>query len=113
MKWLSDFKATYDGWSNSTKIIATGAGLVLLWSTGLFPIVAFAYVAWIAKKWWDEKQSSKAGFQPQVNPSFPAPQPPHSQPVSPSIPMSSPPPVAPPPPPPTHQSRPTIDWDKP
>ena len=113
MKWLTDFKTTYDGWSSSTKLIATGAGLVLLWSTGLFPIVALAYVAWIGKKGWDEKQASKAVYQPQVNPSFPAPMLPHSQPVPPPIPMSSPSPVAPPPPPPAQQARPTIDWDKP
>ena len=63
IKWLNELKNAYKGRSSSTQLIAIGIGLVLLFSTGLFPIFALVYVLWIGKNWWAKRQVQKGdGF---------------------------------------------------
>lgn len=113
MKWLNEFKNAYKGWSRSTQLIAIGIGLVFLFSTGLFPIVALVYVVWIGKNWWDKRQVQKgAGFSsgnlttqlPHSVSEPPITQPTYTE-VSPPAPPRAPSPI--------QQNRPTIDWNKP
>lgn len=118
VKWLNEFKNAYKSWSRSTQLIATGIGLVLLFSTGLFPIFALVYVVWIGKKWWDKRQVQKgAGFSNGNLPTqlpYAQPQPaPATPPVIQPTQTQVPPPVPPQMPLPTQPNRPTIDWKKP
>ena len=115
MKWFDELKNSYNGWSRTTRFIAIGAGVVLLWSTGLFPFIILAYLVWMGKKWWDNRnvQNTPSQFQGTTAPTTPPP--PAGQPiVAPPTSMPQSPPVSPsatPPPPPP--SRPVIDWNKP
>ena len=115
MKWLDDFKNAYNGWSRSTQLIAMGVGLILLFSTGLFPVFALVYVVWIGKNWWDRRQAQKSpgllngNLTPQPPVSPPTAIPPVIQPTQSQVPPSAPPPM----PPASQPNRPTLDWDKP
>jgi len=118
MKWLDDFKNAYNGWSRSTQLIATGIGLVLLWSTGLFPFVALIYVVLMGKKWWDKGQAQQSpgllngNLTPQVPPVSP-PSPTITPPVTQPTQTQVPPPAPPQMPLPPQPNRPNIDWNKP
>ncbi len=118
MKWLDDFKNAYNGWSRSTQLIATGIGLVLLWSTGLFPFVALIYVVLMGKKWWDKRQAQQSpgllngNLTPQVPPVSP-PSPTITPPVTQPTQTQVPPPAPPQMPLPPQPNRPNIDWNKP
>ena len=113
MKWLNELKNAYKGRSRSTQLIAIGIGLVLLFSTGLFPIFALVYVLWIGKHWWAKRQVQKGdGFSNgnlAIQLPYSVPQPPVTQPLQDQV----PPPVPPLMPRTTQPDRPTIDWNKP
>jgi hypothetical protein len=117
MKWLNEFKNAYKGWSRSTQLIAMGVGLVLLFSTGLFPVFALVGAVWIGKNWWDNRQAQKSpgllngNLTPQVPPVPPLPPtytPPVTQPTQGTVPSQIPNQQ-----PPTQPNRPTINWNKP
>lgn len=118
MKWLDDFKSAYNDWSRSAQLIAIGVGLVLLWSTGLFPIVALVYVVLTGKKWWDKRQAKKSpgllngNLTPQV-PHVSPPPPPFTPPVTQPTQTQVPPSATPQIPSPPQPNRPNIDWNKP
>jgi hypothetical protein len=118
MKWLNEFKNAYNGWSRSTQLIAMGVGLLLLFSTGLFPVFALVGAVWIGKNWWDNRQAQKSpgllngNLTPQVPPVSPPPPtatPPVTQPTQTQVPPPTPPQMPLPPQP----NRPNIDWNKP